>query len=66
MGLYNIVGTVVKTALKTQATWGCMASVRKESVRHVFSGIFGTPPRELSTPPVENESYPTVGIRETG
>jgi hypothetical protein len=43
-----------------------MASVRKESVRHVFSGIFGTPPMELCTPPVENESYPTVGIRETG
>ena len=66
MGLYNIVGTVVKTALKHQATLGCMASVRKEGVCPDLNGIFGTPPRELSTPPVENESYPTVGIRETG
>ena len=32
-----------------------MASVRTESVRLVFRDIF-------CTPPVENESYPTVGI----
>jgi len=41
-----------------------MVTMRKEGVCPVFKGIFCTPPRELCAPPVENESYPTVGIRE--